>query len=323
MATKKKILVYASSRNRIDNLEEWLEKRLDKEGDDNNKLHEIDVLKVTGPLTVIEKAHNLSTFMSEGSKEYNPRILVATSGATNAGIDSNQIYSVIRLDMPSKRIDIVQERGCAGRFADSNPDSCSYNLYFCLNSFEYKFRQIMSNHNIVLDDSYREEMKNELFDTLKLLTIPSQCITQELENAMSNPNLDIDTFPDPCGRCFACKMKCHGRQIRKEGMKSLLFNLFGDGEGVEGELTTSNITNVIRKRQNDCKKIFNVKRPTAVEVETIVLTLIAAELLVCKLKMEEEEKNERVLLKLAFVGTNFLINDDNAWQRIPFYYFRK
>ena len=89
-------------------------------------------------------------------------------------------------------------------------------------------------------------------------------------------------------------------------------------EVVEGELTTSNITNTICKRQYECKQIFNIKRPTAVEVETIVLTLITAELLVCKLKMEEEEKNKRVLLKLATFGTNYLINDDKAWQRILF-----
>ena len=148
-----------------------------------------------------------------------------------------------------------------------------------------------------------------------------QCIAQELENAMSNPNVVIDTSPDPCGRCFACTNKCHGRQFRKDDLKSLLFNLFVVGEGVEGELTTRNITNVIRKRQYECKDIFNVKKPMVVEVEIAVLTLIASELLVCKLKTEEEEKDERVLLKLATIGTNYLINDDEAWQRIPSYYF--
>ena len=59
-----------------------------------------------------------------------------------------------------------------------------------------------------------------------------------------------------------------------------------------------------------------------VEVEIAVLTLIASELLVCKLKTEEEEKDECVLLKLATIGTNFLINYEEAWQRIPSYYFR-
>jgi len=87
-------------------------------------------------------------------------------------------------------------------------------------------------------------------------------------------------------------------------MKTLLFKLLGEREGVEGELTTSNITNEIRKREKECKDTFNIKKPTAVEVEAIVLTLIAAELLVCEFKMEEEEENERVLVKLATSGTN-------------------
>ena len=84
-------------------------------------MDKVDVLKVTGPLTVVEKAHHLLTFLSEGTEEYNPRILVATSGATNAGIDLNKIYCVVQLDMTSSCVDIVQECGQARRFGGANP----------------------------------------------------------------------------------------------------------------------------------------------------------------------------------------------------------
>ena len=68
---------------------------------EHNELHTVDVVKVTGPLTVQEKSHNLSTFMAAGTSNYNPHILVSISGATNAAINSNIIYGVYRLDMLS------------------------------------------------------------------------------------------------------------------------------------------------------------------------------------------------------------------------------
>ena len=117
-------------------------------------MDKVDVLKVTGPLTIVEKAHHLSTFMSEGTEEYNPRILIATSGATNAGIDLNKIYSVVRLDIPSSRVDIVQDRGQAGRFDGVYPSLCSYSVNISMKSFKYKLCQTLSKHTAVLDNLY-------------------------------------------------------------------------------------------------------------------------------------------------------------------------
>ena len=127
---------------------------MDIECDNTNKLDKVDVVKITGPLTVVEKAHHLSTFMPEGMKEYNPRILVVTSGATNAGIDSNKIYCVVQLDMPSSCLDIVQERGCAGWFDGANPSLCSYTVNISMKTFKYKLRQSLSKHNVILDNLY-------------------------------------------------------------------------------------------------------------------------------------------------------------------------
>ena len=110
--------------------------------------------------------------------------------------------------MPSSRVDIVQERGRAGRFDGANPSLWSYSVNISMKSFEYKLRQTLSKHNAVLDDSYREEMRMKLMETLKLLTIAPKCIAQELEEAMANPNSDIDTESQPCGNCFVCKGTC-------------------------------------------------------------------------------------------------------------------
>lgn len=67
-----------------------------------------------------------------------------------------------------------------------------------------------------MDDSYCKEMRIELMETLKLLTIPQKCIVQELEEAMSNPNFDIDSDLQPCGRCFACRENFCGKWFQKQ-----------------------------------------------------------------------------------------------------------
>ena len=164
-----------------------------------------------------------------GTTAFNPRILVATSGATNAGIDCDKIRAVFRLDMPSTRVDIVQERGQAGRFFGADPMTCSYDVNFSMGGFNYKLIQILSKKEKILDNTYRKEMECELLHTLKLLTIAPQCIALELEEAMANPDVPCtDEHPNACGNCFVCQKKIHGKEFKREEFKNLLFSVFCD-----------------------------------------------------------------------------------------------
>merc|ERR1712037_492136 len=124
------------------------------------------------------------------------------------------------------------------------------------------------------------------------LTIAPKCIAQELEEMMANPNLDIVTNSQPCGNCFVCKGSCHGKPFRRQGIEKLLFSVLGVKEGIEGEITADNITTEIRKREKECKDAFNIKKPIVGDVEATLLVLIAAGLIECVFKNEEEEENE-------------------------------
>lgn len=79
-----------------------------------NCIRTIDVLKVIGPQTVQEKAHQLAVFMSKGNHSFCLLVIVATSGTYNARIDCNNMVGVFRMDMPSSCIDIIQEWERAG-----------------------------------------------------------------------------------------------------------------------------------------------------------------------------------------------------------------
>ena len=134
-----------------------LEQKFDAFMDEMRNLYLLDIIKVTRPLTVEEKAHCLRIFMAPATNQYNPRVLVATCGASNARIDSNDIYSVFCLGMPSTSVDMVQERGRAGCFEGANPTTCLYDLNFLMSSFNYQLIQILNNKETVLEESYRTE----------------------------------------------------------------------------------------------------------------------------------------------------------------------
>lgn len=125
---------------------------------------------------------------------------------------------MLLLDIPSSHVNNVQERCCAGRFDGVNPSLCSCNVNICLKSFEYRLHQTLSKHSDVLDKLYCKVMTMELMDILILLVILPKFITQELEEAMANPNLHIDSNLQSCYNCFVCKKKdtLVGRSVGQE-----------------------------------------------------------------------------------------------------------
>ena len=85
----------------------------------------------------------------------NFKILCATSGVANAGIDCKDVRVVFRIDIPPSIRDLAQEMGRAGRCDLASDDYFSYYVFFCLNDYVLLFRRIMSEKCI--DASYRYE----------------------------------------------------------------------------------------------------------------------------------------------------------------------
>ena len=101
----------------------------------------------------------------------------------------------------------------------------------------------------------------------------------------------------------------------------LFFKVLGVKEGIEGEVTTDNITTEIWKQEKKCKDAFNIKKPTVGDVEVTLLVLIASGLIECIFKNKEEEYNERVVMQLTTAEFNYLMHNNKAWNQIPSYYF--
>jgi superfamily II DNA helicase RecQ len=85
--------------------------------DEDDSLYEVDIVCLVGTLTKEQKAHHIiRTFVQGSYDSFNPRLLVATSGAANAGLDDPNVCGVFLLDFPALIIDWAQEKGRAGRY---------------------------------------------------------------------------------------------------------------------------------------------------------------------------------------------------------------
>jgi superfamily II DNA helicase RecQ len=112
-----KIIVYTNSKALSNELASKIRGHL------NNTGLPGDVIHVDGDLFKEQKFHNIAIFLHHGKignpkdplNPLDPRILVATSGAANAGIDSADVYLVLRDGFPPSIADLLQELGRAGR----------------------------------------------------------------------------------------------------------------------------------------------------------------------------------------------------------------
>jgi superfamily II DNA helicase RecQ len=112
-----KIIVYTNSKALSNELASKIKGHL------NNTGLPGDVIHVDGDLFKEQKFHNIAIFLHHGKignpkdplNPLDPRILVATSGAANAGIDSADVYLVLRDGFPPSIADLLQELGRAGR----------------------------------------------------------------------------------------------------------------------------------------------------------------------------------------------------------------
>lgn len=73
--------------------------------------------------------------------------------------------------------------------------------------------------------------------------------------------------------------KCRGKWFWKQQIKILLFKVLDKKKGIEGEVPADNITTKIWKRDKEYKDAFDIAKPTAGDIEAMVLVLIAAILL--------------------------------------------
>ena len=212
-----KVIVYSNTRERIMTFADSLRKRMNSDP----IMKEIDIISLVGTFTKEEKARKLRTFVNGSSKhpELKIRVLCATSGVGNAGIDCPDVRAVYRIDFPPSILDIAQEKGRAGRRADATPENFHYFLSYSLESFLYLFKRVLDPAEEYVNDSYRDTQISELLQVAKVLITPNTCIPYSLEHLMGRPDCNEIHDTPFCGACTNCtQKKSPFERISREGV---------------------------------------------------------------------------------------------------------
>jgi hypothetical protein len=196
-----KFIIYSNRRVKIEGIHSKLSLWLD-----SNDLQLVDTVSLVGTLTPEQKAHHIKAFVNSGvDSDFHPRILSATSGAANAGIDSAQVFGVFRVDFPPTMVDMKQEGGRAG----CRPEGLIVEDFYCvmlsLEGFMHLFLRILNPNESVHDSSYRKQQLDDLLSTLQFLVLPPGCFHVFFERQFASPFWTGPLLDDPCvDRCSFC-----------------------------------------------------------------------------------------------------------------------
>ena len=149
--------------------------------------------------------------------EYYPRILLATAGCIGAGLDSADVYSVIRVGFPSGILDMVQELGRCGRgritasgAGGAHTDDfyllLSLDDYVYLNKRLYLHAQTTSPTVITILSQIEEIQlqQSNLLELLKMIVLQGACWHSAIEALIGNP-LEPPAIDLTVGDVFLCR----------------------------------------------------------------------------------------------------------------------
>ncbi len=145
-----------------------------------------DIVSVTGGAQMKEqKFHHPNLFAAtnlpnlpllETSKDitqpFNPQILTATSGAANAGLNSEDVFGVGRAEFPPTLVDVLQEKGRAGRLFFASAATDWYLVFLSLETYVYLLRRAANPSTAKYDTNYKSELVAESQQALEVLVLP-------------------------------------------------------------------------------------------------------------------------------------------------------
>ena len=203
-ASKKIIIYYSNMREKIINMTKQLELFLNID----DKLYLTDAISIHGQLPHEEKVVYLKMFMGDKLpfKSADICIILVMSGVANAGINSSEIYTAIRIEFPPSIMDICQEKGCVGCVPSPSPEVYSYMICFDIDSFVLLLKRIL-NPEQTMSTEYRRSMINDHIAVAKLFCSVHCCFNKVFETTLAKPSVRID--PDTVGERHRCKI-CPG-----------------------------------------------------------------------------------------------------------------
>lgn len=256
--------------------------------------------------------------------EYYPRILLATAGCIGAGLDSSDVFSVIRVGFPSGILDMVQELGrCGrGRITASGDHTDNFSLLLSLDDFVYLNQRLYlpaekKSPSVINILSKTEEIKlqrSNLLELLKMIVLRGGCWHSAIEaligNPLEPPAIDLTNCGDACPFCCD-KIKEFVMPVSRVGMTFFLADVFITNAGCEinPALLVKKLTEFEQVGLVVYGRPRSAKSPPIKYVSVTILQLIASELI--QLIFDEEKNACRCALVMVAASPAYL--DDAYW----------
>jgi len=327
----KQCIVYCNVQKRVIEIQEKLGEYFD--ADDDLYMHE--VISIHGNLSKVEKTKYIQFFLDpQHPDDANLKVLCATSGVGNVGIDSPNIRKVFRLEFPPSALDFVQEIGRAGRVLPPNPAIYAYHLFFSIESFIYIYERSMNPDEEIIDNDFRQEQVDNLFEMARILILNTSCYYIAIEDLFGNPYV-IDTVPfhrQPCGMCPYCRNELVVPPVRKIGIEKVLFDIFCPSlteASIARPLlpwTLDNLAKAVREYPNASVLILNSRKKGGIPpitIKKIIFSLVAVKILqinyhgVMKKTIFSLARKEADVVQSA---GELALNNDSYWSLIQLRY---
>ena len=284
-----KIIIYLNMHNKIVHLGKKVEDHLEID----EAAYLIDLVILHGHLTRNQKAWSyLKRFVAVSNTttiNHDVWILCATSGFTNAGIDSKHVYCAVRAKFPPSIQDMCQEKGWVGRIPSTTPDIFTYLVCFLnVGSFVLLLCQTL-NPEEKMTQTYRNSMLKDHIQVAQFFTSIHACFNHFFEVTLSNQfQYDSNTplVVEQCNHCLGCTDKLqhlYGRVVRDVGQE-ILFSAFMSASKYKiGDLVL-----FFLEHYNLDHRLFtcNWRTVPKQEINRFIFQLIAWEILIPKYKVE-------------------------------------
>ena len=318
-----KFIVYSNVRSRIKDVQSGMCDVFDKD----DQLFLDDIMCIHGQLSKEEKASYTQLFLNpEHEDDKRIKVLCATSGVGNVGINSPDIRAVFRLEFPPSIMDFSQEKGRAGRRVIPDPSNFSYNVFFSIESLVYIFERTMNPKECYIDDKFRAEVVQDAFEVAKMFVSQKKCFYITLENYLGNPYNEIIPEVDNrnvCGMCPYCRRERLFPQVKKAGVQKVLFDVYNPIaiNGITPDrlpMTLKTLVSLIRLFPNSTTLLTGSKAaatPSPDIIKKILFLMLSSEIMTLEFHLELKCA-VFALSRCKDDNNSFALQNDEYWSNI-------
>jgi hypothetical protein len=195
--------------------------------------------------------------------------------------------TVGRAEFPPTLVDVLQEKGRAGRRPTASPATDWYLVCLSLETYVYLLHRMADPSTADYNASYKRVLAADLQQTLEMLVLPNRCLQLILKDVATNPFASMNDTRLSCGVGYSFCLGDYPRifpRICRLGVERVLLGIFVGHYPIQGRPTVGDaLVTAIQKFPEVQSIIFGMDRsrksPEPQLIKKLILMLLAARIL--------------------------------------------